>query len=55
MNKTVLDEAVAACKAETKAALETVLGELNQGQRKKLIRNENVKPILDRFDIESEE
>ena len=55
MNKDALTAAVEACKAETKQALEIFLGELNQGQRKKLIRNETVKPILDRFGVEYEE
>ena len=54
MDKNTLNEAVNACKNETKEALETVLAELNQGQRKKLIRNERVKPILERFDVEAE-
>lgn len=54
MNKDTLNEAVNACKTETKEALETVLAELNQGQRKKIIRNERVKPILERFGVETE-
>ena len=51
MNKDALNEAVADCKAETKEVLETILAELNQGQRKKLVNNEKVKPILDRFGV----
>ena len=52
MNKDKLNEAVNACKAETREALETVLAELNQGQRKKITNNEVVKPILDRYGVE---
>ena len=55
MDKDTLTAAVEACTAETKQALETVLAELNQGQRKKLVRNETVKPILDRYGVEYEE
>lgn len=55
MNKDKLNEAVAACKSETKEALETVLAELNQGQRKKLVKNEKAKPILERFGVNYEE
>ena len=52
MNKDKLNEAVNAFKAETREALETVLAELNQGQRKKITNNEVVKPILDRYGVE---
>ena len=54
MNKDTLNEAVNACKEETRKALETVLAELNQGQRKKIINNEVVKPILDRYNVNYE-
>lgn len=55
MNKETLNAAVEVCKVEAKNAIETILAELNNGQRKKLIRNEIVKPILDRFGVEYEE
>jgi hypothetical protein len=42
---------VAETKAETKNALETVLGELNNGQRKKLIKNDKIKALLDRYAV----
>ncbi len=54
MNKDTLNEAVNSCKAETREALETVLTELNQGQRKKIANNEVVKPILERFGVNTE-
>ncbi len=50
-----LKEMVINYNRELKAALETILGELNQGQRKKLLRNETVKALLDRYKITFEE
>lgn len=52
MNKDKLNEAVAACKAEAKAALQTVYDTLNQGQRKQILKNEAVKVYFDRFGVE---
>ena len=51
MNKDTLNEAVAACKAETKEALQTVYDELNQGQQKKLLKNENIKALFERYEV----
>ena len=42
MNKTTLNEAVAKCKDETRVALQTVYDALNQGQQKKIVKNEAV-------------
>ena len=42
-------------KAETKTALETILAELNHGQRQKLEKNDKVRELLDRYGIEYEE
>lgn len=52
MNKDKLNEAVAVCKAEAKAALQTVYDTLNQGQQKKLLKNEAVKEYFDRFGVD---
>ena len=52
MKKADLDAAVAAVKAETKVALETVLRELNQGQRKKLAKDDAVRALLNRYGVE---
>ncbi len=52
MNKDTLNEAVEACKAETKEALQTFYDALNQGQQKQIIKNEAVKAICDRFGVE---
>ena len=55
MNKETLDKAVEACKIETKNALQTFYDALNQGQQKKIIKNEKVKAICDRFGVEYSE
>lgn len=52
MNKDKLNEAVAACKAEAKAALQAVHDTLNQGQQKKILKNEDVKAYFDRFGVD---
>lgn len=52
MDKNTLNEAVEACKAETKNALQTVFDELNQGQQKKILKNDVVKSLFDRYGVE---
>lgn len=52
MDKNTLNEAVKACKGETKEALQTVYDELNNGQQKKILKSEKVKEIFDRFGVE---
>ena len=54
MTKDRLNAAVAAAKEEVKAALETVLAELNKGQRKKLAANPAVGELLERYGVEVE-
>lgn len=49
-----LNAAVATAKEEVKAALETVLAELNKGQRKKLAGNPAVRELLERYGVEVE-
>ena len=46
ISKKKLQENVKAVKSETKAALQLVYNSLNQGQQKKLIKNEEVKRLL---------
>lgn len=46
---------VAAVKNETKTALETVYNELNNGQRKKLLKNAEIKALFDRYGVVYEE
>ncbi len=45
---------VIAYNAEIKAALQTVLDELNQGQRKKLLRNPAIRAMFERYGIETD-
>lgn len=52
MNKETLDKAVMSAKAETKEALELVYNTLNQGQQKKLLKEEKVKALFDLYGVE---
>ena len=38
--------------SKTHEALQMVYDELNQGQRKKLLKNEKIKEIFDRYEVE---
>ena len=51
MDKGTLKEAVEICKAETKEALQTAYDELNNGQQKKLLKNENIKALFERYGV----
>lgn len=55
MLKKDLLEKVAAVKEETKNALQTVYDSLNQGQQKKLVKDEKVKALFDRYGVNYEE
>ena len=52
MNKDTLTNAVEVCKSETKNALQTVYNELNNGQQKKLLKNEAIKALFERYEVE---
>ena len=52
MNKETLDKAVAKAKVETKDALQTVYDTLNQGQQKKIVKEEKVKALFDLYGVE---
>lgn len=54
MNKSKLNTAVEAAKAETKAALETVYAALNSGQQKKIVKDEAVRKLFDLYGVEYE-
>lgn len=54
MKKTALKTATEAAKAETKNALQTVYDTLNQGQQKKLVKDEAVKALFDLYGVEYE-
>ena len=45
-------EMAQALKAETRDALQLIIDELNHGQRQKLVRNESVKELLDRYEVQ---
>lgn len=47
-----LKDKVIAYNKEMKEALETIYNALNQGQQKKLLKNEAVKALFDRYKIE---
>ena len=51
MNKATLVESVMECKEETKEALQTVYDELNNGQQKKLLKNDTIKALFDRYGV----
>ena len=51
MNKDKLNNAVSACKEETKTALQTVYDSLNQGQQKKLLKNEAVSKLFETYGV----
>lgn len=51
MKRQDLFDRVAAFKSETKNALQTMYDALNQGQRKKIVKNEKVKALFDRYGV----
>lgn len=52
MTKQELAAMVAAYKTQTREAIETILADLNQGQRMKVLKSETVQALLERFGIE---
>lgn len=50
-----LKEKVLNYNREVKEALQTVYNELNQGQRKKLLKSEVVKAMFDRYGVVTDE
>ena len=52
MTKKELTAAVGAAKAETQAALQTVYDALNQGQQKKIVKDDRVKKLFDLYGVE---
>lgn len=55
MKKTDLIRAVEDAKAETRNALQAVYDALNQGQQKKILKNESVKALFDLYGVNYEE
>jgi hypothetical protein len=54
MTKTELNTAVEAAKKESRTALQTVYDSLNQGQQKKIVKDEAVKALFDLYGVEYE-
>lgn len=52
MTKEILNQKVEEVKNETKIALETLFNELNNGQKKKLLKNEEIIKLFDRYNVE---
>ena len=52
MTKQMLELAVNNAKQETKNALQTVYDSLNNGQQKKLLKDEEVKKLFDLYGVE---
>lgn len=50
-----LRDRVVAYNTEVKAALQAVYGDLNHGQRKKLLRNPVIRAMFERYGVETEE
>lgn len=55
MKKEKLTTAVEEAKTGTKNALQTVYDALNQGQRKKIVKDEKVKVLFDLYGVTYEE
>lgn len=51
MKKQELNEKVILVKQETQAALQLVFDELNNGQQNKLLKNEAIKALFDRYGV----
>ena len=55
MKKSELESAVLAVKTETRNALQTMYDALNQGQQKKIVKDEAVKVLFDRYGVKYSE
>ena len=55
MKKDRLTAAVNVAKEETQNALQTVYDSLNQGQQKKILKDEKVKALFDLYGVDTEE
>lgn len=45
--------AVEKCKQETKTALELIFSNLNHGQTQKLMKNQEIKELVDRYGVQT--
>lgn len=44
--------AVEKCKMETKSALDLIFSNLNHGQTQKLLKNQEIKELVDRYNVQ---
>jgi hypothetical protein len=51
MKKTTPDKNVKKVKTETQVALQTVYDALNQGQQKKIAKDDSIKKLFDRYGV----
>ena len=51
MKRTELVRAVQTVKTETRDALQTMYDALNQGQQKKIVKDDKVKALVDRYGV----
>lgn len=54
MTKEQLTAAVESAKTETRNALQTMYDALNQGQQKKIVKNDDVRKLFDRYGVNYE-
>lgn len=54
MKKAVLKEKTSVVKSETREALQTMYDALNQGQKKKIAKNEAVADLFERYGVVTE-
>lgn len=47
-----LSISVEKCKQETKSALELIFSNLNHGQTQKLLKNQEIKELVDRYNVQ---
>jgi hypothetical protein len=52
MTKAQLEAAVTAAKADTREALQVVYDALNQGQQKKIVKDDKVRALFDLYGVE---
>lgn len=55
MNKNELFNKTDTVVSETQVALQTLFDELNKGQQKKVLKNEEIKTLFDRYSVNYEE
>lgn len=48
-----LSIAVEKCKQETKSALDLIFSNLNHGQTQKLLKNQEIKELVDRYGVQT--